>query len=503
VNGETIFFRCDAIPRMGTGHVMRCLGLAQAWQDEGGRCVFLSAAGETLLTRLSEEGFEVRRWDRPFPDPADLDRIREALAKEPGTWLVLDGYHFDQAYQQALRDAGTRLLVVDDEGLLPLYHADVILNQNLHADAVPYKAPGAVRLLGTRFALLRREFGRWQDWQHAIPAKARKVLVTMGGADADNVTLKVIQALGQLAGNDWEAVVVVGLANSHAASLRKAIREIPFPVRLEEASPDVAPLMAWADIAVAAAGSTSWELCFMTLPSVLVELAANQTGLARALHDRGVAMNAGWYAQVQPAALAETVAALAEDAPRRAAFARAGRDLVDGRGAHRVVETLRRKDPALLVRRAGDDDCRPIWEWANDPTTRAASFSPEAIPWQRHIDWFTKKLGEPSCYFYVVTDIRRQPIGMVRYDTQEKEAVVSINIAPAQRGRGLGAEALRASARRLFDESDVRTVLALVKPENRVSVAAFERAGYRLLHAITVDGQEALRFGLNREDDKA
>jgi UDP-2,4-diacetamido-2,4,6-trideoxy-beta-L-altropyranose hydrolase len=478
---------------------MRCLALAQAWHNLGGRCIFITATQMPMLDRLVEEGFDVRQVN-PYPEPADLIHTKKIIAENPGAWLILDGYQFDPAYQKVLHETGVKLLVIDDAGHLPAYHADLILNQNVDAEEVQYSAPGATKLLGTHFALLRREFSQWQDWQRTIPARARKVLVTMGGADPDNVTLKVIRALGRLKGGGWEAIVLIGAANPHQASLDGVSAECGFPVRIERAVRDVPSLMAWADLALTAAGSTCWELCFMGLPSVLVELAGNQMKLARALHEFGAAINAGWHANVQPADLAEHLWKLANDGDRRTSLARAGRLLVDGGGARRVVEAIRLGRPSVSVRRASHDDCRPIWEWANDAGTRAASFSSDPITWDRHVAWYAKKLSEPACYFYVVTDAKGPPIGMARYDVEAGEAVVSINIAPAQRGRGLGPAVLRSTACKFFSESDVRKIVALIKPENRASVAAFERAGYHLLDEVSVEGYDALRFVFCREE---
>jgi UDP-2,4-diacetamido-2,4,6-trideoxy-beta-L-altropyranose hydrolase len=478
---------------------MRCLALAQAWHNLGGRCIFITATQMPMLDRLVEEGFDVRQVNA-YPDPADVTHTKRIIAENPGAWLILDGYQFDAAYQKVLHETGVKLLVIDDAGHLPAYYADLILNQNLDAKEVQYSAPGATKLLGTHFALLRREFGQWQGWQRTIPARARKVLVTMGGADPDNVTLKVIRALGRVKGGGWEAIVLIGAANPHQASLDGVSAECGFPVRIERAVRDVPSLMAWADLALTAAGSTCWELCFMGLPSILVQLAANQTNLARTLQEFGAAINAGWHADLQAADLAEHLWKLADDSDRRSSMARAGRVLVDGHGARRVVEAIRLGRATVSVRRAGHDDCRPIWEWANDPAARAASFSSGPISWERHVAWYAKKLSDPACYLYVVTDAQERPVGMVRYDVEASEAVVSINIAPAQRGRGLGPVVLRTTARKLFAESDVQRIVALVKPENRVSVAAFERAGYDLLDESTVEGPNAFRLVLSRKE---
>ena len=121
-------------------------------------------------------------------------------------------------------------------------------------------------LLGTRYVLLRREFWPWRGWRREIPAVARKVLVTLGGGDPDNVTLKVIRALAQVEIEGLEAVVVVGPANPHLEELQAAVKDTPHPIRLESNVTNMPELMAWADVAITAGGSTCWETAFMGLP---------------------------------------------------------------------------------------------------------------------------------------------------------------------------------------------------------------------------------------------
>src|SRR5262245_3347577 len=138
-----LLIRADASVQTGAGHVMRCLALAQAWHAQGGVATFLSCdTNKTLQQRILAAGPGYIRLEKPHPDRRDLDTTLAALtglttqmAVQGTPWLVLDGYHFDTAYHQAIRAAGYRLLVIDDMGHLPEYAADVLLNQNLHATA--------------------------------------------------------------------------------------------------------------------------------------------------------------------------------------------------------------------------------------------------------------------------------------------------------------------------------------------------------------------------------
>ena len=173
---------------------------------------------------------------------------------------------------------GFRLLCIDDYGHAAQYCADVILNQNLSADISLYPNcfPNTRFLLGPRYALLRKEFICYKNWPRVIPSVAKKVLVTMGGTDQDNCTLRIVHALNKISIPDLEVAVLLGPANEHKSEIENALKISPFNGKLLVSLDNMAEAMAWADVAIAAGGSTSWELAFMGLPSLLVILAENQ-----------------------------------------------------------------------------------------------------------------------------------------------------------------------------------------------------------------------------------
>jgi UDP-2,4-diacetamido-2,4,6-trideoxy-beta-L-altropyranose hydrolase len=335
----TLLIRADGSAQIGTGHLMRMLALAQAWQPRG-HVHFLSAEiTPALAARLAVEEFAAYPL-AAVPGSAEDAAATIASAREHGAaWAVVDGYQFGADYQRRLKDAGLRVLLLDDYGHAGDYCADLVLNQNLSADAALYtrRAPHTRLLLGTRYALLRREFLAWRDWKREIPAVARKVLVTLGGADPDNVTGKVIEALRGL---DVEAKIVVGGSNPHLESLRSSISNLPSPVRLAVDAPNMPELMAWADVAVAAAGSTSWELAFMGLPAVVMVLAENQVGIAASLEREGLSVNLGAHKGVTIEKITSALQSLFAYPPRRRAMSRRGRAMVDGLGGERVSNRL-------------------------------------------------------------------------------------------------------------------------------------------------------------------
>jgi UDP-2,4-diacetamido-2,4,6-trideoxy-beta-L-altropyranose hydrolase len=340
-----LVFRTDGGVKIGSGHVMRCLALAQAWQDQGGEVIFVMAqAPPTLESRVTAEGIEIARLAAP-PGSAEDARQTESLARECGAeWVVVDGYQFDADYQRLLKGAGLRLLFIDDYGHAAYYWADLILNQNIHAQEKLYSARElyARLLLGSRYVLLRREFQEWRGWQRQIPEVAKNILVTLGGSDPDNVTLKVIQALSTMEMDCLEVVVAAGGANPHFQELQTATNNFSHRMRLLADVDHMPELMAWADLTISGGGSTCWESAFMGLPSMLIILSDDQRPIAQQLGEMGVAMNLGWHKDLTSAQLGRSLANLLTCKEIRATMGRRGRELVDGEGEARVVEALLR-----------------------------------------------------------------------------------------------------------------------------------------------------------------
>jgi spore coat polysaccharide biosynthesis predicted glycosyltransferase SpsG len=176
---------------------------------------------------------------------------------------------------------------------------------------------------------------------------ARKVLVTLGGGDPDSQTLKAVRALQQVDVDRLEAVVVVGASNPHYQELEFAVRNSQFGIRLVRNVSNMPELMAWADVAVTAGGSTCWEIAFFGLPSVLLMLADNQQVIAEGLNEAGVALNLGWYEEVTGKQIAGALSNLVNNCKRRRQMSRDGQDLVDGIGGERVVATLNGRELAV------------------------------------------------------------------------------------------------------------------------------------------------------------
>jgi len=346
---KNLIIRADANTYIGIGHVMRCIALAQAWQDQGGDVTFLSHCdSDGLRQRIIEESFEFIPIEKPHPDPYDLIQTLSVLKlhalrapRSAPCWLVLDGYHFGPDYQKAIHKAVYRVLVLDDYNHLPHYHADILVNQNIHTSSLHYSCDrNTVKLLGPEYALLRREFLKYSNCRRKFPEKARKILVTMGGSDPDNVTLKVIKALNKLDDHDLEVKIVVGPSNPNIERLKSEISLSAFSFQLLASVKDMPAVMSWADISVTAGGSTCWEIAYMGLPNCTIVLADNQVPVAKILQKIRVSVNLGWFRSIDPTNFAQIIGRLVQDCGRREAMSVRGKSIITGRGSQNVVRAM-------------------------------------------------------------------------------------------------------------------------------------------------------------------
>ena len=485
-----LLVRADASPRMGTGHVMRCLSLVQGLRPSDGPAMLVAVEITTALEpRLQSAGVGLTRLNIVAGSAEDAEQTAKFAQEINASWIVVDGYQFSADYQRQLKDAGFRVLFMDDYGHAKNYSADLVLNQNLHATADYYvqRDTGTRLLLGTRHTLLRQEFQELKDWQRKIPAPASKVLVTLGGADPDNVTSDIVKALGTLPG--VEAVVVVGGSNPHLPKLRSLIANSPKTIQLVVDAQNMPELMQRADVAVAAGGTTSWELAFMGLPTLMLVLADNQRTVADGLSAAQVVR------KTTPETVAQDLAGLLADATARTAMSERGRQLVDGLGTSRVVTAMRAGE--LTVRRVQPDDCRQIWEWSNDPEVRKVSLSQGDILWETHVKWFSSHVNSPTCFFYVGADHDRL-VGQIRFDLNGPEATLSISLSREARGHGYGPALIVRGSQQFFADSNATLIRAYVNLENTVSLRAFEKAGYAPAENTLVQEKLHRQFVLKR-----
>jgi UDP-2,4-diacetamido-2,4,6-trideoxy-beta-L-altropyranose hydrolase len=500
----TLLIRADATAQIGTGHVMRCLALAQAWKKLGDQAVFLMRReGETLETRIRSAGVAVRYLNAIAGSKEDAQETARLTFEMGASWIILDGYHFSSAYQGILKDFGSRLLYIDDYGHLDHYPANIVLNHNLGSSEAlyPSRAHDTQLMLGSDYILLRQEFLKWKKWERKVPKVARKILVSFGGGDSGNTVFMIIKSLQDLSLKDVEVVLLTATINPQTALLQKEITVLPFRTRLLHTTHDMAEIMAWADIAISAAGSTAWELAYMGVPSILVVLAENQMSVARELDNRRIGLNLGGLHALTSRQITSEMEKLLLSEQERSEMSYRGRKLLDGYGVDRIIHKMR--GPVIQLRRVEEGDCQLIWEWANDKTLREVSFSQTPIVWKQHLIWFHEKLQDSNCHFYICLDEGKRPIGQVRFNLKGGEAIISVGVDKRFRGKGYGTALIELSSHELQRTQEASIVHAYVKSNNEKSIRAFLKAGFINAGKVEIKEHNAVHLMLQTERGKA
>lgn len=368
-----IVFRVDASVEIGTGHVMRCLTLANALREQGDVCHFICREHKGhLIAQIEAQGFSVHRlatfiqaelgardaapntttvnFSLPthahwlgVPWQTDVENCYSILETLAPDWLVVDHYGLDARWEKAVCSCDTRLLVIDD--LADRVHqADVLLDQTFGRKLEDYRElvpDNCMLLCGSEYALLRPEFAELRSFslQRRAEPQLRQLLITMGGVDKDNAAGQVIDALREcLIPEDCRITVVMGATAPWLGDVTQRAKKMPVPTEIKVGVSNMAQLMAESDFAIGAAGATSWERCCLGLPTAMLVLAENQKYAARLLESIGAVqmLRFGDYLQKDLACWISDI----KDTDVYSKFVTCASDVTYGEGCQLVIKNM-------------------------------------------------------------------------------------------------------------------------------------------------------------------
>ena len=354
-NGMNIVFRAEASLEIGSGHVMRCLTLAEACRQQGAVVTFacrsrrgdlnelirhrgfglltLGAAAENTTSGepnwLGAEGSDDAR--------ETLSALRSHLPQQD--WLIADNYAIDAGWERTLRPAAPRILVIDDLANRP-HDCDILLDQNLiRSMETRYdgKTADATLLLGPSYALLREDYEDLRK-RARLRTSVESIMIYFGGSDLGDLTGASLRAI--LSMTQWRPRVDVVLAPSSpnfnaVQSLCSEHDKVVLHTRL----PSLAALMLDADLAIGAVGATSWERLCLGLPTLGVTVASNQVPVAERLAEAGLMFWLGDAGSVTEATIGGALKKVRTSADL-ASISRHSMDVCDGAGTRRVVSSI-------------------------------------------------------------------------------------------------------------------------------------------------------------------
>lgn len=339
-----VVIRADASVSIGSGHVMRCLALAEALKAARAKVAFVCREHEGNLCSLVQAArFPIFRLpDESATSGEDAEQTIEALGKawSAADWIVVDHYGLDENWEKRIRRLGGRIMAIDDFTGRD-HDCDLLLDQNvLPGTGSDYasRVPRSCRmLLGPQHALLRTEFARERARLRPRDGELRRVLIFFGGSDPTNETSKALDGVLEFGRSGLAIDVVVGAANPHRDTVQRKCGTSPHASYHCQVG-NMAELMAKADLSLGAGGSASWERCCLALPTIAAVLADNQARVAETLARQGALVNLGESGSLDATDYSTAIGRLDKAALRE--MSRVAGTLVDGRGADRVAAEL-------------------------------------------------------------------------------------------------------------------------------------------------------------------
>jgi UDP-2,4-diacetamido-2,4,6-trideoxy-beta-L-altropyranose hydrolase len=361
-----VAFRTDASLQIGTGHVMRCLTLAEALKAEGAQCHFICREHLGNLTdQIKQRGFIVKilpaNTKQMVSDDSnstvhseyaswlgadwetDTAQTINSIGKTVYDWLIVDHYALDERWEEVLRSRCRRLMVIDDLADR-LHDCDLLLDQNLGRDKSYYHhlvPENCTVLTGPRYALLRPEFAELRDYslQRRANPELKHLMISMGGVDQINATGQVLEAIKACTlPDDLRITVVMGPNAPWLSQVKSTAKHLTQPTEVKINVQNMAQLMVDSDLAIGAAGSTSWERCCLGLPTLTLIAAENQRQSAMALEQKGCVKLLDCIDIVSKHL--SSILSFFKNSDELMRMSRSSSSLVDGKGTGRVLHAL-------------------------------------------------------------------------------------------------------------------------------------------------------------------
>lgn len=354
-----IIIRTDSSIHIGTGHVMRCLTLADELRKDGANLEFICRELEgNIIDIIQGKGYIVNKLPEPEQDENELTSYAKWLGtkwetdaeqtkiilKDKGEiidLLIIDHYALDIKWESRLKGYTEKIMVIDD--LANREHkADILLDQNYvenmetrYDKLVPASCK---KLLGPKYVLLRPEFYEAKAKLRTRDGKVKRILIFFGGSDPTNETSKAIKAVEMLNRPDISVDVVVGAGNPQQKEIESLCTELNYNYYCQVNN--MAELMLKADLAIGAGGATTWERCFLGLPAICLVIAENQEEVIRKLAQKEAIINLGWHRLTDGIMIYKTLQKLITDKEKLRMMALSSLGIIEGNSLDRIVKLI-------------------------------------------------------------------------------------------------------------------------------------------------------------------
>jgi len=320
------------------GHLMRCLALSEELTRRGNICYFLSKTdNHSLVNIINKFGINHYKIKSDVTIKEDLDILLTFSHENHIDWVITDSYVINSCYIRKIKQNEFCVLSIDDTVHIH-YFSDIVLNQNAGAEKLVFSAKYYTKfLLGSKYVMLRDELLKRE--KKIRNSEVKKILITFGGSDYDNVTLRILQLLESI-NKDIEILVLLGPFNHFYEEINAYIKETNSIIKLIKNPASMAEVYMQSDIAISAGGSSCYELAYYGIPNIITVIADNQLCTAQELHKQKVSIYLGKRNELNPDQFKAKINELILNSSLRKKMSRNGRILVDGKGKRRIVDFM-------------------------------------------------------------------------------------------------------------------------------------------------------------------
>ena len=479
---HNIVFRADANVEIGTGHLMRCLTLADKLQFNNLNSLFIiSKKSVGFINFIKKRGYTVHVIECSHNHSDTVLYFKKTRIKP--SWLVIDHYNINIEWETAVKPYVSNILVIDD--LANRSHdCDAILNPNLHSDFTIYDgliSQNCKKFIGPRFSLLGNQYQQFQNLNKNISDDIFHIAIFMGGGDFFNITEHLIDHFFSyfeyLKGREIHIDVIIGSQHPNKKSIEDKCKKIPY-ISLYVDTPNMAQILSKVDLCVGAGGGAALERCCLGIPSIVLTFADNQIRGVEALVNSGAVLFGGDYRQRDWKNLFKEAVLKIQSSTVRQSLSSKALSIVDGKGSDRVAAYMELKTFNPVFKNVDIEDAKILFDWRNNEDVRRYSGNPQVLVFNEHMKWLEESLDNPDQILLMlwVGNVR---FGHIRYSVKDNIALVSIVVNPVCQNLGIGSFMLEKSIPFLTKfNNNIIYIDAKIHRDNISSLAVFKKAGY-------------------------
>ena len=474
---KKIIFRADGNSHIGLGHIVRSLALAEHLSANF-YCIFAIIQPTPELTvKIKSVCNEIISLPDSIGEQEDSNIFIQVANISNDDIIIVDGYSFNESYQKTLKNTGALLVFIDDlhKGF---QYSDIIINASAQVKASDYITGNKnIELcLGYDYALLRPDFLVFSSIERVIN-KINNLFICLGGADPNNLTIKILRA-AQKSKRFKEIHIVIGTSYVFENILNGFLNENTF-IHKNLSAPKLIEVLKNCDLVVCSSSGIMTE-CFALGKGVISGyFADNQFEIYEYAVLHNLIVGIGNLQKVSETYLTEVLDSIKIETINNQISLQ--KKLIDGKSLRRIERIIFKKYfiKKAIVKKTKLTDIELYFEWTNDIEVRKNSINQEKILFINHEQWFISKIKDPETYMYVIL-LDDVPFGQVRFEHIENYYVINYSIAPAARGRGIGAQFLQLAISKLKEELNDECIILFgqVKPENIASKNIFIKLGF-------------------------